>query len=155
MGLGLLKATLSEAERRDAARRLIGLVGLSGFETAYPHQLSGGMAQRAAIARSLAARPQVLLLDEPLGALDSLNRGRMQTELLRIWQHEAVTMIMVTHDVAEAVFLSDRIVVMDHEPGRVREVVDVELPKPRSRHDPAFARLLEHVIRLLEKSAPA
>lgn len=155
VGLGLLRSSLSRDERREAARSLIGLVGLGGFETAFPEQLSGGMAQRAAIARSLAAHPQILLLDEPLGALDSLTRSRMQAELLRIWQHEQVTMVMVTHDVPEAVFLSDRIVVMDKRPGRVREIVDVALPKPRNRHDPAFAELSESIVTLLEERASA
>jgi ABC-type nitrate/sulfonate/bicarbonate transport system ATPase subunit len=150
VALGRLKTSDSEAQKRDAARRYLGLVGLTGFERAYPHQLSGGMAQRASIARSLAARPQILLLDEPLGALDSLTRGQLQTELLRIWQHEGVTMLMVTHDVAEAVYLSDRIVVMDRNPGRVREIVDVRTPKPRHRHDRGVIDLTEQLVELLE-----
>ncbi len=129
---------------------LIELVGLNGFEKAFPHQLSGGMAQRAAIARSLAAKPDILLLDEPLGALDSLTRGHMQTELLRVWQHERTTMLMVTHDVSEAVYLSDRIVVMDRNPGRIREIIDVPFPKPRTRLDPAVAALTERIINRLE-----
>lgn len=148
--LGLLKSPDSERSKRDAVRRYIALVGLSGFEKAYPHQLSGGMAQRAAIARSLAARPQILLLDEPLGALDSLTRNQMQAELLRLWQHEGVTMLMVTHDVAEAVFLSDRIVVMDSNPGRVRDIIRVDAPKPRTRNDPAIATLTEHLTNRLQ-----
>jgi sulfonate transport system ATP-binding protein len=99
VAVGLLNSAVPEEPKQQIARRFISLVGLDGFENAYPHQLSGGMAQRASIARSLAARPQILLLDEPLGALDSLTRGQMQAELLRVWQHEAVTMLMVTHDV--------------------------------------------------------
>jgi sulfonate transport system ATP-binding protein len=150
VALGLLKSMESEATKRDTARRFIALVGLAGFENAYPHQLSGGMAQRASIARSLAARPRILLLDEPLGALDSLTRGRMQAELLRIWQHEGVTMLMVTHDVAEAVFLSDRIIVMDRNPGRVRNIVDVALEKPRHRLDPGVLALTEKLVGRLE-----
>jgi sulfonate transport system ATP-binding protein len=147
--LGLLKAELSQANKRDAAQRLIELVGLVGFENAYPRQLSGGMAQRAAIARSLAAQPRILLLDEPFGALDSLTRSRMQSELLRIWEREAVTMILVTHDVAEAVFLSDRIVVMDQQPGRIRDVLPVDLPKPRERREPGFAALSGRLLDVL------
>jgi len=150
VALGLLKSAESERSKLDAARRYLALVGLSGFEKAYPHQLSGGMAQRASIARSLAARPQILLLDEPLGALDSLTRGQMQAELLRLWQHEGVTMLMVTHDVSEAVYLSDRIVVMDSNPGRVRDIVTVDAPKPRARHDAIVAALTEQLVDRLE-----
>jgi ABC-type nitrate/sulfonate/bicarbonate transport system ATPase subunit len=141
---GLLKANGTDAE--------IALVGLNGFEKAFPHQLSGGMAQRAAIARSLAAKPDILLLDEPLGALDSLTRGHMQTELLRVWQHEGTTMLMVTHDVSEAVYLSDRIVVMDRDPGRIREIVEVPFAKPRTRLDPAVAALTERIVDRLENT---
>jgi sulfonate transport system ATP-binding protein len=150
VAVGLLNSAVPEEQKQQIARRFISLVGLDGFENAYPHQLSGGMAQRASIARSLAARPQILLLDEPLGALDSLTRGQMQAELLRVWQHEAVTMLMVTHDVAEAVFLSDRIVVMDRKPGRVRDIIDVGLAKPRNRHDPGVVSLTEQLIDRLE-----
>jgi ABC-type nitrate/sulfonate/bicarbonate transport system ATPase subunit len=150
VALGLMKSSGSEERKRETARSFLTLVGLGGFEKAYPHQLSGGMAQRASIARSLAARPQILLLDEPLGALDSLTRGQMQAELLRIWEHERVTMLMVTHDVAEAVFLSDRIVVMDRNPGRVREIVEVRLAKPRHRLDPGVIALIETLVDRLE-----
>jgi sulfonate transport system ATP-binding protein len=149
---GLFKAAGTDAEKRATASRLITLVGLDGFEKAFPHQLSGGMAQRAAIARSLAAKPDILLLDEPLGALDSLTRGHMQTELLRVWQHEKTTMLMVTHDVGEAVYLSDRIVVMDRDPGRIREIIEVPFPKPRTRIDPAVVALTERIISRLENA---
>jgi sulfonate transport system ATP-binding protein len=149
---GLLKATGTGAEKRVVASRFIALVGLNGFEKAFPHQLSGGMAQRAAIARSLAAKPDILLLDEPLGALDSLTRSHMQTELLRVWQHAGTTMLMVTHDVGEAVYLSDRIVVMDREPGRIREIVEVPFAKPRTRLDPAVAALTERIVSRLENT---
>jgi sulfonate transport system ATP-binding protein len=149
---GLLNAAGTNAEKRENVRRLITLVGLDGFEKAFPHQLSGGMAQRAAIARSLAAKPDILLLDEPLGALDSLTRGRMQIELLRIWQHERTTMLMVTHDVGEAVYLSDRIVIMDREPGRIREIVAVPFAKPRTRLDTDVVTLTERIVERLEST---
>jgi ABC-type nitrate/sulfonate/bicarbonate transport system ATPase subunit len=144
----------SLARKSAIARDLIGLVGLTGFEHAQPHQLSGGMSQRAAIARALAPRPEILLLDEPFGALDSLTRTRLQTEFLRIWRHEGITMVMVTHDVEEAVFLSDQIVVIDQRPGRVREAIDVALEKPRRRSDPAFVALKERILSLLMSGEP-
>lgn len=131
----------------ERVRDNIALVGLAGFEKAYPHQLSGGMAQRAAIARSLVTQPAILLLDEPLGALDSITRAYLQKELLRIWQQERVTIIMVTHDVDEALFLSDRVVVMEPRPGRIRSIVPVELEHPRHRASLEFVRLKEGIIR--------
>ena len=127
-------------------RDLIGLVGLTGFEAAQPHQLSGGMAQRAAIARALAPRPDILLLDEPFGALDSLTRTRLQNEFLRIWEHEGITMLMVTHDVEEAVFLSDRVVVIEPRPGRIRRAIDIPLARPRRRADRSFVTLKQEIL---------
>ncbi|WEK03410.1 MAG: ABC transporter ATP-binding protein [Candidatus Devosia phytovorans] len=149
VGLGLHKSSLSPAQKRERVASLINLVGLEGFDTAFPYQLSGGMSQRAAIARSLAPRPKALLLDEPLGALDSLTRARMQAELLRIWKHEGITMLMVTHDVEEAVFLSDRIIVMHPRPGRIADIVTLDLPKPRSRGDAEFARIKAGILATL------
>ena len=128
---------------------MISLVGLSGFEHALPHQLSGGMSQRAAIARALAPRPDILLLDEPFGALDSLTRTHLQGEFLRIRQRESITMLMVTHDVEEAVFLSDRVIVIDSRPGRIRRSIGVALDTPRRRADPAFVALKEEILELL------
>ena len=145
--LGLDASDLSADGRRQRIDSNIELVGLTGFARAHPHQLSGGMAQRAAIARALVGRPEILLLDEPLGALDSLTRSYLQEELLRIWQHQSVTMIMVTHDVEEAVYLSDRVVVMEPRPGRIRSVVPIDLPRARDRAAPEFVALKARVLR--------
>ncbi|MGF6535080.1 MULTISPECIES: ABC transporter ATP-binding protein [Paraburkholderia] len=142
----LRNAPLSAKEKREAVAEHIALVGLNGFENAYPHQLSGGMAQRVAIARGLVNRPRVLLLDEPFGALDALTRARLQNELQRIWERERITMILVTHDVDEALYLGDRVVTMAPRPGRVKRIVDVALPRPRQRSDPRFIRLRDEVL---------
>jgi sulfonate transport system ATP-binding protein len=147
--LGLRNAPYPEPHKHKIVRDLIALVGLTGFEHAQPHQLSGGMSQRAAIARALAPRPDVLLLDEPFGALDSLTRTHLQTEFLRIWRHEGITMLMVTHDVEEAVFLSDRVVVIEPRPGRIKRSIDIPLDKPRRRSDPAFIALKDDILGLL------
>jgi len=139
----------SPGEKSRAVVEHIGLVGLKGFEKAYPRQLSGGMAQRAAIARALVPQPEILLLDEPLGALDSLTRSYLQQELLRIWRQQQVTVVMVTHDVEEAVYLSDKIVIMTPRPGRIRKIVTLDLPHPRDRVDPAFGRYRKEVLEYL------
>jgi len=152
--LGLRNAPYSQARKRDIVRELILLVGLAGFEHALPHQLSGGMSQRAAIARALAPRPEILLLDEPFGALDSLTRTHLQMEFLRIRRHQGITMLMVTHDVEEAVFLSDRVIVIDSRPGRIRRSVDIPFGEPRRRSDPAFVALKEEILGLLTVLEP-
>jgi sulfonate transport system ATP-binding protein len=130
-----------ENSRGESVREHIDLVGLTGFEQAYPHQLSGGMAQRAAIARALVNRPQVLLLDEPFGALDALTKIQMQEEVLRIWRAERATMILVTHDIDEAVFLGDRVVIMSNRPGTIKRIIPVDLPRPRDRGSYEFTQL--------------
>lgn len=134
------------AERE--AREWIDLVGLSKFENAYPHQLSGGMKQRVAIARALANQPRVLFMDEPFGALDAQTRCQMQSYLLDIWKNVDITVVFITHDLDEAVFLSDRILVLDANPGRVHELVEVPVPRPRSEaqlFDPAFMATRKHI----------
>jgi sulfonate transport system ATP-binding protein len=153
IAIALDNAPLSSAAKEEAIAAQIALVGLTGFEQAYPSALSGGMAQRAAIARALVGRPSILLLDEPLGALDAITRMRLQEELLRIWRRQGVSMILVTHDVEEAVFLSQKIVVMDTYPGRVTANVTVDLPFPRDRSSAEFGALKREVFGALHDNA--
>ncbi len=130
---GLLQQGVAKQEAQERARALIELVHLKGYEHFYPKELSGGMKQRVAIARTLAYRPSILLMDEPFGALDAHTRTRLQNELLEIWERDRKTVVFVTHSVDEAVFLSDRVFVMTRSPGRIKSVVDIELPRPRRR----------------------
>ena len=153
IAFALVHHDLPEKEKARRVAEHIELVGLKGFESAYPKELSGGMAQRAAIARALVSQPKVLLLDEPLGALDALTRVRLQTELQRIWLQQRVTMIMVTHDVEEAVYLGDRVVIMDSHPGRIRRVVDVPFAHPRDRASPALHAIRDEVLDALMNGA--
>jgi sulfonate transport system ATP-binding protein len=141
---------IAKAEKQRLVREQIALVGLQGFDKAYPYQLSGGMAQRAAIARALVNEPEILLLDEPLAALDALTRLHIQKELQHIWLHKGITMILVTHDIEEAVFLGDRVVVLQPRPGRIRKIVDIELPHPRDRESARFVALRREILREFE-----
>ncbi|MDO5396989.1 MAG: ABC transporter ATP-binding protein [bacterium] len=136
-------------EKKSLADDMIKLVGLTGFEKSFPHQLSGGMCQRASLARALAGRPKVLLLDEPLGALDAFTRMNMQDELLNVREKQNTTMIMVTHDVDESIYLSDKIVVMSSRPAKVEKIIDVKLPHPRDRNNPEFIRLRNDILKVL------
>ncbi len=149
IALGLENAAFSKAEKKRLVDEHLELVGLTGFAKAYPHQLSGGMAQRAGIARGLVNRPDVLFLDEPFGALDAITKARLQGELQSIWSREKITMVLVTHDVEEAVFLGDRVVVMSPRPGHIREIVPVDLSRPRERTSSAFAQVRAHVLQSL------
>jgi len=138
VAFGLETQGLSREEARSRARRYINLVGLQQFEAAYPRQLSGGMAQRVGIARALAVQPEILLLDEPLGALDAMTKIGMQQELARIWREEDVTTVLVTHDLEEALYLADRILILP--------LIDVDLPRPRDRSSAAFVRQREELL---------
>ncbi len=141
---------LSKAEHLSRARQFLTMVGLSGFEKAYPHQLSGGMKQRAAIARSLALDPEILLMDEPFGSLDAQTRTILQSELVRIWQEVGSTIIFITHNIQEAILLGDRVLVMSAQPGRIKAVVDNHLPRPRMPETPEFMDLWHKLYGMLE-----
>jgi ABC-type nitrate/sulfonate/bicarbonate transport system ATPase subunit len=136
-------------EKRHEVDEFMRLVGLESFADAYPHHLSGGMAQRVALARALINHPKVLLLDEPLGALDAFTRMRMQDEVLRLWQARRTTMLLVTHDIDEAIYMSDRIVIMTQRPGRIERTIPIELDRPRDRSSSEFLRLRGEILELL------
>lgn len=141
-----LKARGVYRQNKDRISYFIDLVGLKGFEKSFPHQISGGMAQRVAIARALINDPEILLLDEPMGALDSFTRADIQDKLLEIKAKNNTTMFLVTHDVDEALYLSDRIVIMTPRPGRISEILDVPLPHPRNRSGEEFTGLRNHIL---------
>ncbi|SHH54521.1 NitT/TauT family transport system ATP-binding protein [Sporobacter termitidis DSM 10068] len=149
VAFGLKVRSIYHEKKKDVLD-FIRLVGLQGFEKAYPHQLSGGMAQRAALARALVNHPKVLLLDEPFGALDAFTRMNMQDELIKIWQERGTTTVMVTHDVDEAIYLSDRIFVMSPRPARIENILEVEIGRPRERDLPEFLRLRAKILQILD-----
>jgi NitT/TauT family transport system ATP-binding protein len=151
LGAQLRKIPAAESAPKIAA--LIEMLGLKGFEHNHPHQLSGGMRQRAAIGQILALDPQILLMDEPFGALDALTRDRLNVELLRIWQQQRQTVLLVTHSISEAVFLSDRVLVMSGRPGKVVKELAIDLPRPRRpetiKEHPRYAEYMSELSRLM------
>ncbi|MBV9169673.1 MAG: ABC transporter ATP-binding protein [Chloroflexi bacterium] len=155
VGYGLeMQQSLSKADRTARARQFIKLVGLDGFEDSYPTELSGGMQQRVNLARALATDPEMLLLDEPFAALDAQTREFMQQELLRIWGETRKTALFITHDIKEAVYLADRVLVFTRRPGRVKTCVDVDLPRPRDlsvKRDPHFIDYEDAIWRSIEE----
>jgi NitT/TauT family transport system ATP-binding protein len=156
IALPLELAKWPRAKRTQRVREMLALVELSGFETHHPWQLSGGMQQRVSIARALSFDPALLLMDEPFGALDEMTRERLNMELLRIWEASGSTIVFVTHSIAEAVFLSTRVVVMSPRPGRISELIPIDLPQPRTaatREEPRFFELVTRVREALHLGA--
>ncbi|MBO4638744.1 MAG: ABC transporter ATP-binding protein [Treponema sp.] len=145
-----LKARHIYKEQKDEVDKFIELVGLKGFEKSFPHQLSGGMNQRASLARALVGHPKILLLDEPLGALDAFTRMTMQDEILRLWKEHNTTMVMVTHDVDEAVYLSDYVVVMSPRPAKVEKIIGIDLTHPRARGQDVFLKYRTQILEILD-----
>ena len=145
-----LKARHIYKDKKKDVEEYIKLVGLDGFEKSFPHQLSGGMQQRASLARALVGHPSVLLLDEPLGALDAFTRINLQDEILRIWKKYNMTMVMVTHDVDEAIYMSDQVVVMSARPSKVEAVIDIDLPRPRARAQDTFQEYRTQILNVLD-----
>jgi NitT/TauT family transport system ATP-binding protein len=140
VGYGLELAGVAERERRERVAHYVEMVGLNGFETSFPYQLSGGMQQRVGLARALAMQPRVLLMDEPFGALDAQTRETLQDEFLRIWERTgAPTMVFITHSIEEAIALGDRVVILSPRPARIREIVRIDIPRPRS-----VQKVIEH-----------
>ncbi|HYC13690.1 MAG TPA: ABC transporter ATP-binding protein [Stellaceae bacterium] len=149
-------AGLPSEERRDISRRFLAQVGLTGFERAYPKHLSGGMMQRVALARALANDPEILLMDEPFGALDSQTRALMQEMLLEIWQRSSKTVLFITHDIDESILLGDRVYVMTARPGRIKEMVEVDIPRPRTVDvltSPEFMSIKRRIMRSIHEEA--
>ena len=145
-------------EQRSRTMKLLKLVGLGGFEHYFPRQLSGGMRQRVNLARALAVNPDLLLMDEPFSALDAQTREIMQTELLRIWEEGRKTVLFVTHQIDEAVYLSDRVFVFGRRPGRISEIIDIDLPRPRPlsiKRTPKFVEYVDHIWKLIEDDVRA
>jgi len=151
IGFGLEIRKIPAEERHSIVKKYVEIVGLEGFENSYPYELSGGMRQRAAVARALAVDPSILLMDEPFGALDAQTRNLLQQELLKIWEKTKKTILFVTHSVDEAVFMADRIVVLTPRPGRICEVIPVQSTRPRDRTSVEFAKVRRYVLDLINQ----
>ncbi len=150
----IMFAPLMQGKDREEAERIARwclevVPGLEGFEDAYPKQLSGGMKQRVAIARALAAKPKILLMDEPFAAVDAQTRNKLQEELLKVWEKTGQTILLVTHNVEEAVFLADRVMVLSPRPAEIVDIVEVDLPRPRDRTDPEFVKIRAEILEML------
>lgn len=150
VGFGLELAKLPTEERKARVNAVLEKVGLDGFQTYYPHQLSGGMKQRASIARALVMNPEVLLLDEPYGALDANTRLTMQNELIKLWRGSGKTMLLITHDIDEALYLADTIYVMSSLPGRITQTFTSDQPRPRNRNSSSFMQLRQRIMDCLD-----
>ena len=151
ISFGLVKENLSKEERKKIVDEHIELVNLKGFAKSYPHQLSGGMQQRVSIARALVNYPKILLLDEPFGALDAFTRLQMQQEFLRIWEIEKTTVLLVTHDVDEAIYLADKVVVLSSRPGTISKIINVNESRPRDRSSSAFTDIKREIYKVIFK----
>lgn len=149
VSLGLELAKVSKSERKERVNAVLDKVNLSGFNKYYPSQLSGGMKQRVAIARALIMDPDVLLLDEPYGALDAMTRLTMQNELIRLWEGTGKTMFLITHDIDEALYLADKVFIMSSRPGQIIKTIDTKLPRPRTRNGEAFIAYRQEIMKLL------
>jgi NitT/TauT family transport system ATP-binding protein len=152
IAFGLEMQNVAKEERERIAEEYLDLIGLKEFGKNYPYELSGGMRQRVAVARALAIDPSVLLMDEPFGALDAQTRNMLQIEILKIWEKTQKTVLFVTHSVDEAVFLADRILVLTSRPGRVKDVISIDLPRPRDRTSPDFAKIRRYVLKLIDEN---
>lgn len=150
IGFGIARRSLQE--QREIVHRYVQMVGLTGFEKAYPRELSGGMRQRVEIARALAPNPEIIYMDEPFGALDFITRLKMRADLTRIWQEEKKTILFVTHDIEESVQLADRVVVMSSRPGTIRKQIRIELPRPRDLDSPEYLDVRDEIFRTIGMS---
>lgn len=150
IALGLEFKGMKKEERRKVAKKYLSMISMDSFENAYPYELSGGMQQRVAIARALANNPDVLLMDEPFGALDAYTRILLQKELLNIWNKNRKTILFVTHSVDEAVYLADKIIIMGKDPGTIREIIEISMERPRDRGNIEYAQITARILNMLE-----